>query len=260
MSDSGVSPSPNRVATLGARGHIPRLNEFHEGDVMRRTTIACSVLAALAVAAPVCAQQQQAKEKDPTSAVTAAPLPDGWSMRLDDKDMTKTATFVTMGPGFHVTSGGAAIYWQPKEEQKDDFTVSATFGQRVKNIGHGDLGEAYGLFVGGHDLSDASKETYLYFEVRQGGQFLVNHRAGTEVHKIVDWTPAASIHKFDDSPNSNELAIKVASDSVRFLVNGAQVQALSRQAFKDLSGNVGIRVNHNLNVHVAGFAAKPGGK
>ena len=227
---------------------------------MRHAGTACSVLAALAVAAPLCAQQQQAKEKDPTSAVTAAPLPDGWSMRLDDKDMTKAAKFVTMGSGFHVTSGGAAIYWQPKDEQKDNFTVSATFGQRAKNIGHGDLGEAYGLFVGGRDLSDASKETYLYFEVRQGGQFLVNHRAGTEVHKIVDWTPAASVHKFDDSPNSNALAIQVAADSVRFLVNGTQVQALSRQQLKDLSGNVGLRVNHNLDVHVAGFAVKPGGK
>jgi len=227
---------------------------------MRSSMIACSVLAALAVAAPLCAQQQQGKDKDPTSAVTAAPLPDGWSMRLDDKDMTKASKFVTMGSGFHVTSGGAAIYWQPALEQKDNFTVSATFGQREKNIGHGDLGEAYGLFVGGRDLSDASKETYLYFEVRQGGQFLVNHRAGPEVHKLVDWSPAASVHKFDDSPNSNELAIKVASDSVRFLVNGAQVQALPRTALKDLSGNVGIRVNHNLNVHVAGFAVKPGGK
>ena len=227
---------------------------------MRRSMIACSVLAALAAAAPVCAQQQQSKEKDPTSAVTAAPLPDGWSMRLDDKDMTKAAKFVTMGSGFHVTSGGAAIYWQPKDEQKDNFTVSATFGQREKIVGHGDLGEAYGLFVGGRDLSDASKETYLYFEVRQGGQFLVNHRAGTEVHKIIDWTPAASIHKFDDSPNSNALAIKVAADSVRFFVNETQVQALSRQQLKDLTGNVGIRVNHNLNVHVAGFAVKPGGK
>ena len=227
---------------------------------MRRTMTACSVLAAIAMAAPVCAQQQQAKEKDPTSAVTAAPLPDGWSMRLDDKDATKAAKFETMGPGFHVTSGGAAIYWQPKDEQKDDFTVSATFGQRVKNIGHGDLGEAYGLFVGGRDLSDASKQTYLYFEVRQGGQFLIDHRAGAEVHKIIDWTPAASVHKFEDSPNSNALAIKVAADSVRFLVNGEQVQALPRTALKDLSGNVGIRVNHNLNVHVAGFAVKPGGK
>jgi len=227
---------------------------------MRRAVTACSVLAALAVAAPLWAQQQQAKEKDPTSAVTAAPLPDGWSMRLDDKDMTKAAKFVTMGSGFHVTSGGAAIYWQTKDEQKDDYTVSATFGQRAKNVGHGDLGEAYGLFVGGRDLSDASKQTYLYFEVRQGGQFIVNHRAGAEVHKIVDWTPASSVHKFDDSPNSNALAIKVASDSVRFLVNGTQVQALPRTALKDLSGNVGIRVNHNLDVHVAGFAAKPGSK
>jgi hypothetical protein len=227
---------------------------------MRTSVIACSVLAALAVAAPLCAQQQQAKEKDPTSAVTAAPLPDGWSMRLDDKDMTKAAKFVTMGSGFHVTSGGAAIYWQPAMEQKDDYTVSATFGQREKNVGHGDLGEAYGLFVGGRDLSDASKETYLYFEVRQGGQFLINHRAGTEVHKIVDWTPASSVHKFDDSPNSNELAIKVASDSVRFLVNGTQVQALSRQQLANVSGNVGIRVNHNLDVHVSGFAVKSGGK
>jgi len=221
---------------------------------------ACSVLAALAVAAPVCAQQQQAKEKDPTSAVTAAPLPDGWSMRLDDKDMTKAAKFITMGSGFHITSGGAAVYWQPKDEQKDDFTASANFRQTTKNIGHGDLGEAYGLFVGGRDLSDAAKQTYLYFEVRQGGQFLIDHRAGPEVHKIVDWTPAASIHKFDDSPNTNELAIKVAADSVRFLVNGVQVQALSRQQLTNLSGNVGIRVNHNLDVHVAGFAVKPGGK
>jgi hypothetical protein len=227
---------------------------------MRRSMIACSVVATLGVAAPLCAQQQQAKEKDPTSKVTAAPLPDGWSMRLDDKDMTKAAKFVTMGSGFHVTSGGAAIYWQPKDEQKDNYTVSANFRQTTKNIGHGDLGEAYGLFVGGRDLSDAMKQTYLYFEVRQGGQFLVKHMAGKEVHTIVDWTPSSSVHKFDDSPNTNELAVKVAGDSVRFLVNGAQVQALSRQQLKDLSGNVGIRVNHNLDVHVASFAVKPGGK
>jgi len=227
---------------------------------MRRSVTACSVLAALAVAGPVYAQQQQSKEKDPTSAVTAAPLPDGWSMRLDDKDATKAAKFVTMGPGFHVTSGGAAIYWQPKDEQKDNYTVSANFRQTTKNVGHGDLGEAYGLFAGGRDLSDAAKETYVYFEVRQVGQFLINHRAGTEVHKLVDWTPAASIHKFDDSPNTNELAIKVAADSVRFFVNGAQVQALSREALSNMSGNAGVRVNHNLDVHVAGFNVKPGGK
>lgn len=223
-----------------------------------RTTL--TLLLAAATAAPFVSPAAAQGSKDPTTEVTAAPLPAGWSMRLDDKDATKSAKFVKMGTGYHVTSGGAAIYWQPKDEQKDNYTVSANFRQTTKNVGHGDLGEAYGLFVGGRDLSDASKQTYLYFEARQGGQILINHRAGNEVHKIVDWTPAASVHKFDDSPNTNELSIKVASDSVRFLVNGTQVQAVSRQQLKDLSGNVGIRVNHNLDVHVAGFAVKSGGK
>lgn len=226
---------------------------------MRNTIIA---LAAFAMAAPLAAQQQQAKEKDPTNAVEAVPLPTGWSMRLDDKDATKSAKFITMGPGFHVTSGGAAIYWRAADAQKDDYTVSASFHQTKKNIGHGDHGEAYGVFVAGRDLSDASKESYLYLEVRQDGSFLVNHRAGTEVHKLVQWTPNAAVHKIDDDPKaSNEVAIKVAADSVRFVVNGTQVDALPRGAMLgDMSGQVGVRVNHNLDVHVGSFSAKGGGK
>lgn len=226
---------------------------------MRNTIIA---LAAFAMAAPLAAQQQQAKEKDPTNAVEAVPLPTGWSMRLDDKDATKSAKFITMGPGFHVTSGGAAIYWRAADAQKDDYTVSASFHQTKKNIGHGDHGEAYGVFVAGRDLSDASKESYLYLEVRQDGSFLVNHRAGTEVHKLVQWTPNAAVHKIDDDPKaSNEVAIKVATDSVRFVVNGTQVDALPRGAMLgDMSGQVGVRVNHNLDVHVGSFSAKGGGK
>lgn len=59
---------------------------------MRKTL---SVLAALAVAAPLAAQQQAAK--DPTTAVAAAPLPEGWSMKLDPQAANMTAKFVTMG-------------------------------------------------------------------------------------------------------------------------------------------------------------------
>lgn len=226
---------------------------------MRNTVIA---LAALAMAAPLAAQQQQAKEKDPTNAIEAVPLPPGWAMRLDDKDATKSAKFITMGPGFHVTSGGAAIYWRGSDAQKDDYTVSANFRQTKKIVGHGDKGEAYGLFVAGRDLSDAAKESYLYFEVRQDGNYLIKHRAGNDVHTLADWTPSTAIHKFDDMPNAaNDVAIKVASDSVRFLVNGTQVQALPRGAMLgDMSGQVGVRVNHNLDVHVANFGVKAGGK
>ena len=216
------------------------------------------VLAALAIAAPLAAQQQQAKEKDPTSTVAAAPMPDGWSQRLDDKDAAKTAKFITMGKGYHVTSGGAGIYYSAKDTQPNEpFTIMANFRQTAKNVGHGDHGEAFGLFAGGRDLNDAAKETYFYFLVRQDGMFLINHRAGKEVHKIVDWTANPAIHKFDDMPNAqNDLAIAVGSDSVRFKVNGTQVHAVSRQELNDVSGAAGFRVNHNLDVHVDGFAIK----
>lgn len=224
-----------------------------------RITMAMTGVLALAAVAPLAAQKQQSK--DPTSAVAAAAMPAGWSQRLDDKDASKNAKFEAMGSGFHVTSGGAAIYWRAADAQKDNYTVSANFHQAVKNVGHGDHGEAFGLFVGGRDLSDAAKETYLYFEVRQDGMYLIAHRSGENVHKPVDWTASSAIHKFDDTPNTNDLAIKVAADSVRFFVNNTQVNALPRSGMTgDESGQVGVRVNHNLSVHVANFAVKQGGK
>jgi hypothetical protein len=221
---------------------------------------AYSVLAALAVAAPLAAQQQQSK--DPTTAVAAAPLPSGWSRVFDKHAGSESAKFVTMGPGFHVTSGDAAIYYEAKDAQPNSpFTVMANFRQTTKNVGHGDHGEAFGLFAGGRDLNDPAKQTYFYFLVRQDGMFLINHRAGADVHKIVDWTANPAIVKFDDVKNAkNDLSIVMGSDSVRFLVNNKQVHAISRKEITDVSGDVGIRVNHNLDVHVADFMVMKGGK
>jgi hypothetical protein len=221
-----------------------------------RSRIALTGVLALAAVAPLAAQQQQSKDKDPTKAVTAGALPAGWSTRLDDA--SKAAKFEAMGPGFHVTSGGAAIYYRAADAQKDNFTVSANFRQAEK----GQHAEAYGLFTGGRDLSDAAKQTYLYFEVRQDGMYYIAHRSGANVHKLVDWTASPAIHKIDDTPNAtNDLAIKVAADSVRFFVNNTQVNAVPRSGMSgDESGDVGLRVNHNLSVHVASFTVKPGAK
>ena len=223
-----------------------------------RITMAMTGVLALAAVAPLAAQQQQSKDKDPTKAVAAAALPAGWTMRLDDKDASKNAKLEAMGPGFHITSGGAGIYYRAADAQKDNFTVSANFRQAAK----GEHAEAFGLFTGGRDLSDAAKQTYLYFEVRQDGMYFIAHRSGANVHKLVDWSANSAIHKFDDMPNAtNDLAIKVAADSVRFFVNNAQVSALPRTGMSaDESGDVGLRVNHNLSVHVANFTVKPGAK
>jgi hypothetical protein len=221
-----------------------------------RTTI--SVLAALAIAAPLAAQQQAGKEKDATNAVAPAAMPEGWSQRLDDKDASKSAKFITMGKGFHVTSGGAGIYYNAKDAQTNGaYSVMANFRQTAKITEHGEHGEAFGLIAAGKNLNDADKESYYYFIVRQDGMFMVNHRAGKEVHKLADWTASPAIHKFDDMPNAaNDLAIKVGADSVRFLVNNTQVHAI--KAGDDMSGDAGFRVNHNLDVHVANFMVMKG--
>jgi hypothetical protein len=171
-------------------------------------------------------------------------------MKLED------AKFAPMGSGFHVTSGPAAIYWNPKDVAKGDYTVSATFTQ-TKAPMHP---EAYGLFVGGANLQDPSQE-YLYFETRGDGKYLINHRAGNDVHKIVDWTETEATNKQDASGKStNELAIRVTKDSVAFLANGKLVREFSKEAMHGMSpeGQAGIRVNHNLDVHVANFQVKRG--
>ena len=51
----------------------------------------------------------------------------------------------------------------------------------------------------------------------------------------------------------NTLTIRVANGKASFLVNGTEVYATDA-ANVDVSGIVGYRVNHNLNVHLGPIA------
>lgn len=224
---------------------------------MRKTIV---TLALLATASPLLAQaKQQAADKDPTNKVAGGAAPAGWQIRLDDKDsrrgMTSADTkFVAMGDGYHVTSGPAALYYSPKDQLKGQYAVSATFTQ-TKAPTHP---EAYGVFAGGSHLADSTQQ-YIYFLVRGDGKYLINHRAGSAVHKIIDWTADPAVVSQDASGKAtNALTIHVAADSVHFIANGKLVKAFSKAEMHGfaLEGQAGLRVNHNLDVHVSGFQAK----
>lgn len=215
----------------------------------RRLLVTLSLL--IAAAAPLAAQKS-AMNHDPDRKVVGAPLPAGWMARTDDpKRKISDAKFVTMGTGFHVTSGPAAIYWSDKYRAKGPFSATATFRQ-TRNPSHP---EAYGLLFQGAKL-DAAGQSYVYFLVRGDGKFLVNHRAGADVHKIVEWTESAAVHKADDKGvATNTLRVDATRpDSIRLLVNGVQVHALEGAHVGSTNGFVGLRVNHNLDVHVSDFA------
>jgi hypothetical protein len=209
----------------------------------------------LLAAAPLSAQTSGGKEHDPDIKANGGALPAGWMGRTDrPAAKIEDAKFVTMGPGLHVTSGPAAIYWRDGSTMSGPFTATATFTQ-TKAPMHP---EAYGILFMGKSLQDAG-QNYAYFLVRGDGKVMVKHRAGSEVHTIMDWTDNAAVHKQDaNGKATNTLTVDATNaDSVRLLVNGSEVAALPLSHLGSTDGIVGLRVNHNLDVHIADFSVTP---
>ncbi|MGH7694950.1 MAG: hypothetical protein ACRENH_08215 [Gemmatimonadaceae bacterium] len=175
----------------------------------------------------------------------------GWEARLDKADTkVEDLKFVSMGPGFHVTSGPAAIYWNPANAAKGNYSVKASLTQ-TKAPTHR---EAYGVFIGGDDLK-GDKQSYLYVVIAGTGEYTIKHRAGSQTHTVVDWTASPALKKADEAGKAtNEIAVEVGSD-VRVLLNGTEVFKQPKdKVMGSLDGQAGLRVNHNLDVHVGSFS------
>lgn len=199
-------------------------------------------------AAPLAAQGHDMK--DPDKAVKGGgTLPAGWSARTDRNAPMTNVKFETMGNGLHATLGPAAIFWTGADTATGEFHTVATFTQ-MKAPMHP---EAYGLFVGGSDLSGPAQR-YTYLIVRGDGKYMIKRRNGDSVSTVVPWTENTAINKADAAGKAtNEVAILVKGGKVGFYVNGKELHSGSAADF-DTRGQVGLRVNHNLDVHIAGFA------
>lgn len=186
-------------------------------------------------------------------------LPPGWQARRDKKAANAeldNVKFDAMGSGFHATMGMTnAIFWNPVNLGTGEFEVSGTFIQMKPNAMHP---EGHGLVFNGKNL-EMDDQSYVYFLVRDG-KYLINHRAGADVHKIVEWTEHPAIKKADASgKTTNELMVQVVGKDVKYLVNDQVLRTDSRDYMKP-DGIVGLRINMGLDVHVADFKMKPLGK
>lgn len=207
---------------------------------MRILTLAFTVLLAF----PLAAQDNQRPDN----------LPSGWQVRTDRANAPlKDVKFVTMGDGYHATLGPSAIFYNPEQRAEGAYRAHATFTQ-TRAPQHP---EAYGLIVGGRNL-DAANQDYLYFLVRGDGKFMVKHRAGTETHTLVDWTEHSAVKRAGaDGKATNALAVEATAEGARFLVNGDEVAKLPRGQGLNTEGVIGLRINHNLDVHVSDFGVDP---
>ncbi len=156
-----------------------------------------------------------------------------------------------MGKGIHVTLGPAIILYRDKMAGSGPFHTLATFTQTKKTT----HAEGYGLFYGGQAL-DGKGEKYTYFLVRQDGTYLIKRRDGEKTTEITKgWVASPAVHKTDakgTATNLLEIENKMDPSKVVFKVNSEPVYTLDAKA-TDVSGVVGIRVNHNLDVHIEGF-------
>ena len=213
-----------------------------------------------ALIAPTVVSAQDADKK----VAGGGDLAPGWQMRVDPRAGSGTPPkFVAMGSGLHATSGSRAIYWRPGDVGTGNYKVEATF-TLTKPPAHA---EAYGLIFAGKDLT-TPKQNYMYFTLGGNGTFLIKHRAGdadSDIHTIANWTPSDAISKADASGKSTDkLEVVVGPQKIQYLINGKEVYSMDRATtvgangmLSSTDGIAGVRVSHNLDVHIAGFKVSP---
>ncbi len=202
------------------------------------------LVSAAMLAAPATAQEQELKR------------PADWKVRFDRAGIPDTAIyFVSMPPGWHVTTGPAGILYNPATKAQGEFRLTSTIflfdpGRRHR--------EAYGILFGGREL-DSPNQSYTYFLIRDTGDFLVKRRDGSGTKTVHQWSPSGAIMKHPGDANAkNILMIEAKADVVDFYINGEKVTRVPRGEIR-VEGIVGLRVNHSLNLHVTDLVVEPMG-
>lgn len=174
-------------------------------------------------------------------------FPAGWSVRPDEGGKPTEISLATMPPGWHLTTATSGVMYRAQDVARGAYEVSAKIHLFPGSGGHE---EAFGLFMGGSDLNGPAQR-YTYFLIRGDGKFKIKRRAGgsaTDVTK--DWmTSPAILQLKSDAPVANLLSLLVRKDRVSFRVNGQEVYS-APAANIDTDGIVGLRVNHNLSLHI----------
>ena len=207
--------------------------------MIRRISLA---ILALLVAAPAMAQSPAGMMARADRSTNAA-----------DPDDVPDVTVMSVGNGFQVNTGPAAVVWNPANTASGSYNLSATFTLQAPS----DHANYYGLVYGGGDL-DGAGQNYLYFLIAQNGTFLVKHRANDEaVHNVVDRTPHdAIVQPGDDGTSVNMLEVRVGADQTEFVINGTVVHTAPKSGMASRTDGIwGVRVNHRIpGVLVEGLA------
>jgi hypothetical protein len=215
------------------------------------SSTAAAVSPAAATAGDTGMKTDTGMKMDADKAVSGTGVPAGYTGVTDNPSAKITdAKYTVSGGRWEIQTGPAHITFAAKDSASGIYGATATIEQLAKPKHP----EAYGVFVGGSNLTDPAKQKYGYFEVRGTGEYLVKVRDGDKTSSVVDWTASPNVPKEDASGKATyKITVHVAADTVHFLVNDKLVAATPKAGFP-AAGIAGVRVNHNLHVAVTPLA------
>lgn len=172
-------------------------------------------------------------------------LPDSPAKVIESGDAKPDAMFfVAMPPGWHITQGPGAVFYQPDYQARGNFTVEA----EIFLFPEGGA-EEYGVFLGGRSLDAPGKQTYLAFVARRDGQVAVIDQKAGNATPLFNWAAGAAPQKGPDAMK-NILKIEVGPRELVYSVNGTEVTKIPRGTLA-LDGPFGLRIGKGINVHVS---------
>ncbi|HEY7497650.1 MAG TPA: hypothetical protein VH740_04025 [Vicinamibacterales bacterium] len=221
---------------------------------------ACAIAVALLVPVLHGAPDQDADRKVAGGGISVK----GWQGRVDPGAAKKglsvaDSKFTQEGSTINMAVGPAAVYWNPSNTAKGDYSVKATFKEGKTTADHP---HSYGIFIGGKNL-DTDKPNLMYCVVYGDGTYLIRQfiAGGNGVGQVSKRTPHAAVNKAGaDGSATNEVGWVVKGNKADCVVNGQTVASLDKaevvgaDKLESTDGVYGIRVSHNVNVSVTGLA------
>jgi hypothetical protein len=222
--------------------------------VLCRTALVIAV-AALAPAVSF-AGQQDADRAVAGGGITAP----GWKGEVDAQSASqgrsiKDSKFEQKGDSYHLTIGPAAVYWNPSNTARGDYTVKATFTEAKMTSGHP---HPMGLFIGGSKLGTPD-QSLMYCTAYRDGTFIVRRFNGNNVTQVARKAPNPAIKKASspDESVTQEVAWVVKGGKAECQINGATVASFDKAEIvgagklESTDGVYGIRVSHNMDLTVS---------
>lgn len=187
----------------------------------------------------------------------------GWTGKEDAGNKqgltVKDSKLAPEGKGYRLMTGPAGLFWSAKNVAKGDYTVKATFTESKQGYNHP---HPFGVFIGGENLDGGAGNALYCVAYRNGNYIIRGFNAGKRFDIVAKPVPNDAVKKAagPDAEVVQEVGWTVKGDSVECVINGTSVwkgtkaDVTGAGKLTSTDGIAGIRVSHNSDALVTGFA------